>query len=148
MTWIPLVGSAIGLICGGYISDVLSTRYGRRGRILFLIISGIAAFPFIFLALSGFSYKWSFSWLFIGTLFSESWLGVLIVLYLSLLPKKMHASGIALAFLIIWNIAGNMTLLVDPLKSLLGEEAALIILYPGLVALSSFILWGVYPLLE
>jgi hypothetical protein len=148
MTWIPLIGSAIGLIGGGWISDLLSLRCGKRGRILFLIVSGISAFPLLFLALSGFSYKWTFSWLFIGTLFSESWLGVLIVLYLNLLPKKMHSSGISLAFLIIWNLAGNMTLLVDPFKSWFGEEAALILLYPGLVALSSFILWGVYPLLH
>ena len=66
-----------------------------------------------------------------GLLIGEMWLGVCTAVVVDLSPAHLTTSCVALYFLIIQIIGGNMNLLVTPLTECFNLRVALLIMFPG-----------------
>jgi len=112
LSWMPLVGSGFGSICGGILSDKLAERFARVSvRPLLIALGNLIAVPIVAYAFLS-SYPTCFlvqiASGFVGELyFSQS--SVLVIL---LTPTHLVACSIALFSLIINTIAGISLLLV------------------------------------
>ena len=111
LSWMPLVGSALGSVCGGILSDKLAERCGVSVRPLLIAVGNLIAVPIVAYAFMT-SYPTCFlvqiASGFVGELyFSQS--SVLVIL---LTPAHLVACSIALFSLIINTIAGVSLLLV------------------------------------
>ena len=85
-----------------------------------------------------------FPWCFISLLpafaFGEMWIGVTIAVVVDIVPVLIQGSVIAVYLFIITVIGGNFNILVTVfVQAGLGREWALLITFPGLYMLSSFL---------
>ena len=86
----------------------------------------------------------SFPWCFISLLpafaFGEMWIGVTIAMVVDIVPVLIQGSVIAVYLFIITIIGGNFNILVTVfVQAGLDQEWALLITFPGLYILSSFL---------
>ncbi|OXA59747.1 D-xylose transporter [Folsomia candida] len=143
LTWITIFGGSIGVIFGGFVSDILVSRLGLSARALVLAVSQVVAFPFA-LATLCYDPPISFFALLIGYFFAEMWYGVVFAILVELLPHEIRSLGMAVALFAINNFGGNVPVIISPLSNALSYRTALIYLYPGSLLLSSFLFFMGY----
>jgi len=85
-----------------------------------------------------------FPWCFISLLpafaFGEMWIGVTLAVVVDIVPVLIQGSVIAMFLFVITVIGGNFNILVTVfVQAGLGREWALLIMFPGLYILSSFL---------
>lgn len=115
MSWIPLVSGSIGVVFGGFISDRVVSRIGFHGRVWVIIISQLAAAPFVFGVLF-LSPPWAYISLIPTYIIGEMWIPITLAVLVELVPAEVRTAAVAFYFFVISNIGGNMPLLVDPVK--------------------------------
>ena len=149
-----IVGGATGVLTGGIASDrllkVLQRRRrqdsggsssinqeeaGARARLLVLALSLALASPFAVCVLC-LSPPWAFLSLFAYYFFSETWLGVLFVAVVELVPQRPKTGVLGVFLFLMNNAGGNLPVLVDPLSKAIGYREALLLFYPAFVLLS------------
>ncbi|XP_013388870.1 protein spinster homolog 1 [Lingula anatina] len=147
MSVIPLVGGSIGVVLGGFISDVIVKRRGPTARVLVLVASQVLAAPFAAGALF-LPAPWAYISLIPSNIIGEMWVGVTLAVVVELVPSKVRTSAVAVYLFIITNIGGNIPLLVPPLQTafevMTDDKAeslryALYILFPGLYVAGAFL---------
>ncbi|XP_041370209.1 MFS-type efflux pump MSMEG_3705-like isoform X2 [Gigantopelta aegis] len=145
MSWIPLVGGSIGVVLGGFISDVVVYKRGLHFRVIILVASQILAAPFaagtLFL-----DPPYAFLSQIPTYIIGEMWVGVTLTVLVELVPSNIRTSAVAVYLFIISNVGGAMPLLVPPIQQALENNGynktdalrgALYVLYPGLYVLGS-----------
>eukprot|EP00602_Paraphysomonas_sp_CaronLab_P006014 CAMPEP_0185017394 /NCGR_PEP_ID=MMETSP1103-20130426/357_1 /TAXON_ID=36769 /ORGANISM="Paraphysomonas bandaiensis, Strain Caron Lab Isolate" /LENGTH=360 /DNA_ID=CAMNT_0027546793 /DNA_START=538 /DNA_END=1617 /DNA_ORIENTATION=+ len=113
MSWVPLVGSGLGSMLGGYFSDILvrSKHYGLYGRPFVAATSSVVSLPFVILALLA-GYPDCFLYFIPSGLTGEMYIGASLALVADLTPVDLVVPSVALFMFIVTIIGGNATLLV------------------------------------
>eukprot|EP01084_Bolivina_argentea_P036501 67535_1 len=148
MQWIPLIGGCFGALLGGYISDRYVKKSEPWKRLLILVTSNIVAAPFAFLAL-WLPAPYCYLMLIPSNVIGEMWVGICIALVIELVPSKMKTTALSVYFFWI-GLGGFFPLAVTPIQTFIcgnnrpascnvGLQWALVILFPGLYAVSSLI---------
>lgn len=145
MSWIPLVGGSLGVVLGGFISDLIVKRKGPHARIIVLVVSQLLAAPFAAGALF-LKPPYAYISLIPSNIIGEMWVGVTLAVVIELVPTRIRTSAVAVYLFIISNIGGNVPLLVPPIQQAFedagssktdGLRYALYILFPGLYVLGA-----------
>jgi hypothetical protein len=136
MSWIPLVGSGLGSMLGGHLSDILSRNtggwgFGRAGRPIVAGTSALVSTPFVILALLAgypgcFLYFIPSGWVSLLCVrlttdciqTGEMYLGASLALLSDITPISLIVPSVALFMFIITIIGGNAPLLVPLVLSL------------------------------
>lgn len=141
----PVISGVIGTTFGGALTDYLRRGdkfSGIQGALLVLSLCHMIAAPLMVLVLT-LDDPYCFILLFITVLFSEMWFGVYIVAVSELFQPQKRGSAIAYTIFILRIVAGNVPGLIVPyIRPILGYYWTLMLLVPGLYALSS-VIWGI-----
>ena len=139
LSWVPLIGGTVGALFGGWVSDRVARTRGIAARLWVLIISQLAAIPF----LDGVPYLPPSPWAFLSLLpayaIGEMWIGVCLAIVIAMAPRDTASAAVALFLLVINNVGGSMPLLVPALEMALSLRIALLVLFPGLYLLAALL---------
>ena len=124
-TWyapMMVTGSVLGCICGGYIGDLLSSRFGLSspGRLMLAGVTLIIAAPF-YAGLYLLDFPSCFIMLFFGGFFGELYFAMSLAVWADLIPKRVYLMAIAIFISVNILVASNSTLLVPLLKKSLDN---------------------------
>ena len=64
------------------------------------------------------------------------WFGIMFAVLLDIVPPTVKSLSLACFLFVMNNIGGNAPVLITPLRKAVGYRTALLIMYPGLFALS------------
>lgn len=136
MSWVPIVGSALGSMVGGFLSDSILQRFSASQstlrtlsiRALISGISNLVALPLI---------VWSFFLPYPGCFLIYIGSGMVGEVYFSqalammsdarIIPRELTTSSVALFMLIVTIIGGNSPLLVPALMPVVGFDQQVLI---------------------
>ncbi|XP_039262750.2 protein spinster-like [Styela clava] len=138
MTLSPIIGGTVGIALGGFISDLVVSKYGANTRMWVLATSQLIASPFAF----GVLYldpPFCFFSLIGAYLFAEMWFGILFAVLVELLPTHIRSTCLATFFFVVSNVASLVLLSVPDLKNNMGSREALTLVYPGFYLISSLL---------
>ncbi|XP_055516283.1 probable galactarate/D-glucarate transporter GarP isoform X1 [Leucoraja erinacea] len=138
LSWIPLVGGCIGAVAGGLIADQLVKRRGLYARVWVLVVSQVAAAPFVAGAL-WLKPPYSFISLIPANIIGEMGIGVALTIVVELVAPAVRTPVVAIYIFIISNIGGNAPLLVTPLTRRWSLRLALLVLCPGMFVAGSLL---------
>ncbi|XP_067867937.1 protein spinster homolog 1-like [Heterodontus francisci] len=138
LSWIPLVGGCLGAVSGGFISDQLVKRRGLYARVWVLVLSQVAAAPFVAGAL-WLNPPYCFLSLIPANIMGEMGIGVTLTVIVELVTPSIRTPAVAIYIFIISNVGGNAPLLVTPLTVLWGLRVALLVLCPGMYITGSLL---------
>merc|ERR1712062_278584 len=134
----PTLG-CVGVFAGGYISDLVVTRWGVHSRLWLLGLFTLLATPFSLLTLH-FDPPYAFTTLIFYYFFAETWFSLVFTVLVEIVPASIRSFCIGTFLFLMNNVGGNLPLLIDPLAKLrgLGLQTALYIFWPGLIASKIF----------
>lgn len=127
ISWIPLVGSGVGGIMGGYLSDLAFAMFSKMGeggthaRMYVAAVSNLAATPFVILSLF-LKFPWCFLVFLPSGWVGEMYIGLSLAAVADMVPQSMTTTSIALYMCVITFIGGSATLLVPLLKGWYDED--------------------------
>lgn len=139
LSWVPLLGGIVGALFGGWVSDKLAKTRGIAARLWVLIVSQLAAIPFLVGALYLPPSPWAFLSLLPAYAIGEMWIGVCLAVVIAMAPRDITSAAVALFLFIINNLGGSMPLLVPPLEMSIGLRSAILVLFPGLYFLAALL---------
>ena len=137
LSWVPLIGGTVGALFGGWVSDRVARTRGITARLWVLIISQLAAIPFLVGVLYLPPSPWAFLSLLPAYAIGEMWIGVCLAVVIAMAPRDIASAAVALFLLIINNIGGSLPLLVPALEMVISLRIALLLLFPGLYLLAA-----------
>lgn len=127
ISWVPLVGSGVGGIMGGYFSDVAYRMFAKMGqggthaRLYVAAISSLLATPFVVLSLF-LEFPWCFLVFLPSGWVGEMYIGLSLAAVVDLVPQRMTTMSVALYMCVITFVGGSATLLVPLLKGWYDED--------------------------
>ena len=65
------------------------------------------------------------------------WFGVLFAILVEVIPAEICSFTVAIFLFIMNNVGGNLPVIVDPLRQLMGYREVLLLVYPGFYLLSN-----------
>lgn len=135
MSWIPMVFGSAGALLGGWASDALLARWGRRAQVGLLVVSQLTSAPLALLVLllpAPAAFIADGAYLLAG----EGYIGVCYALLMDFAPPEAHTFIIAVYLFFLANLGGNAGLLLPPMQRALGGDLmkALAVLWPGAIA--------------
>eukprot|EP00752_Nemacystus_decipiens_P014368 g12780.t1 len=116
VSWVPLVGGSLGAMMGGILSDRIAKEYGTAGRLWVVVVSNAIATPFAVGVLLA-PYPWCFLCLLVVSLVGEMWIGIMVTCIMTLVPRHVRVTSVALYNFFITNLSGLCTLLVPPIRA-------------------------------
>ena len=136
MSWIPAVAGSIGAVAGGYLADRVVKRRGLNARLLVMVLSNLMAAP---LAAGALWLPTPAAYLILlpTNVVGEMWIGATLAVVTELAVPELRTMAVAIFLFVIMNMGGNANLVLPWLEQSLSQQHALLILYPGLYALSS-----------
>ncbi|XP_072421856.1 protein spinster homolog 1-like [Chiloscyllium punctatum] len=138
LSWIPLVGGCLGALSGGLISDQLVKQSGIHARVWVLVVSQVAAAPFVAGAI-WLNPPYCFLSLIPANIMGEMGIGVTLTIIVEMVSPSVCSPAVAIYIFIISNVGGNAPLLVTPLTRAWGLRAALLVLCPGMYIAGSLL---------
>ncbi|KAK2713773.1 probable 4-methylmuconolactone transporter isoform X2 [Artemia franciscana] len=138
MTLVSIFGGSFGIIAGGFVSDRVVSKVGLHARAWVLGLSQLLAAPFAIGVLL-LPAPYTFISLLISYIFAETWFGILFAVLVEVLPSYMSSTTIGVFLFIMNNVGGNLPVIVEPLKQLMGFRGALLLLYPGFYIISALL---------
>lgn len=139
LSWVPLIGGTVGALFGGWVSDRVARTRGIAARLWVLIISQLAAIPFLVGVLYLPPSPWAFLSLLPAYAIGEMWIGVCLAVVIAMAPRDTASAAVALFLLVINNLGGSMPLLVPALEMAISLRIALLLLFPGLYLLAALL---------
>jgi len=139
--WILLAsvcGGSFGVFAGGFFSDRLVSKLGLHSRLWLLAACTLAAAPFA----AGVLYldpPIAMGALIGYYLFAETWFAVLFTVIVEIVEPEVRATCIAVFLFCMNQVGGNLPVIITPIKAQLDYRTALVIVWPGFTALSSFL---------
>ncbi|XP_034933644.1 putative metabolite transport protein HI_1104 [Chelonus insularis] len=134
---VTIVVGSIGVVAGGIISDKFVAKLGIRSRVAVLAISQLVATPFSFGSVY-FNPLWAMITLGISYFFAEMWFGIVFAVMVEIVPLSMRSTTIGVFLFVMNNIGGNLPILVEPTRKVIGFRESLYIYYAGFYGISSF----------
>ncbi|XP_015121157.1 uncharacterized protein LOC107043949 [Diachasma alloeum] len=133
---VTIVVGSIGVVVGGVISDKFVAKMGIRSRVACLAISQLIATPFAFgsVALEPLG---AIITLGISYFFAEMWFGIVFAIVVEIVPLSMRSTTVGVFLFVMNNIGGNLPILVEPLRRIIGFRESLYVLYAGFYGISS-----------
>ncbi|XP_059097957.1 uncharacterized protein LOC131892189 isoform X2 [Tigriopus californicus] len=158
LTTCSIVGGTSGLLLGGLLSDFAKRRMGIRARFWVLTASQLLSTPFAWAMLllpPPWSYvalllyyclgkfdpmhsstsKNNFRDINVLSFSAETWLAILFAILIELTKPRNRAMTSAIFVFAMNNLAGLLSLLVDPLSKILSFRLALMIMWPSFIIL-------------
>ncbi|XP_018323578.1 uncharacterized protein LOC108735867 [Agrilus planipennis] len=135
---ITLVIGSAGVVVGGVFSDKVVAKLGVRFRVLVLLVSQVIAIPFAFAALYCEPIGAMIT-LAISFFFAEMWFGIMFAILTEIVPDHLKSTTIGSFLFVIYNIGGNLPIVVDPVSKAIGYREALYVFYVAAYALSSIL---------
>jgi len=137
LTVCTIGGGSVGVVGGGYLSDLAVTRLGLHSRLWLLSICTLMATPFAILTLY-LQPPHAFATLFAYYFFAETWFSLLFTVVVEIVPPAIRSGCVGTFLFLMNNVGGNLPMLVDPLTKVqgLGLHSTLYIMWPGLLAAS------------
>jgi len=136
LTVCSIGGGSVGVVSGGYITDVLQKRFGLHSRLWvqsgfltlatpFAVLTLYLAPPYCFIALALYYFC------------AETWFAILFTVIVEIVPESTR--GICTAFfLFVMNIiAGSLGILIEQARVAIGFKKAMYIFFPGLIAVDA-----------
>jgi len=138
LTVCTIGGGSVGVVGGGYLSDLAVTKLGLHSRLWLLSICTLMATPFAILTLY-LEPPHAFATLFGYYFFAETWFSLLFTVVVEVVPASIRSGSVGTFLFLMNNVGGNLPMLVDPLTKVqgLGLQSTLYIMWPGLVAASA-----------
>ncbi|KAF7990357.1 hypothetical protein HCN44_000162 [Aphidius gifuensis] len=133
---VTIVIGSIGVVVGGVVSDKFVAKMGIKSRVACLAISQIIATPFAFGSVY-FSPLWAMITLGISYFFAEMWFGIVFAIVVEIVPLSMRSTTVGVFLFVMNNIGGNLPILVEPTRQLIGFRESLYIYYAGFYGISS-----------
>lgn len=133
-----IAGGSVGVVGGGWLSDLVVSRLGLHSRLWLLALATLLATPFSILTLY-LQPPYAFATLMGYYFFAETWFSLLFTVVVETVPASIRSGCIGTFLFLMNNVGGNLPMLVDPLTKVpgLGLQSALYITWPGLTALSA-----------
>ena len=138
LTVCSIVGGSVGVVSGGFITDILQKKFGLHSRLwvqsgFLLLATPFAALtvylepPYCFIALALYYFC------------AETWFAILFTVIVEIVPPNTR--GICTAFfLFVMNIiAGSLGILVEDVGDAIGLKETMYIFFPGLIALDAIL---------
>lgn len=72
---------------------------------------------------------------------AEMWLGILFAVLVAIIPTKVRTTAMSIFLFIINNVGGNLPVLVEPTRRVIGYRESLYIYYAGFYCLSEIIVF-------
>lgn len=115
VSWMPIVGSGVGSVLGGFLSDTYAKRYGLKFRPFLIGVGNILASPFIYLAFNT-THPYCFLVQVLSGFLGEMYFGQSIaILVIVLGPTDLVLCSVAVYLLLTSTIAGSIVLIVPSL---------------------------------
>ncbi|XP_046418082.1 putative metabolite transport protein HI_1104 isoform X1 [Neodiprion virginianus] len=133
---VTIVVGSIGVVVGGVVSDKFVAKMGIRSRVAVLAISQLVATPFAFGSVY-FDPLWAIITLGISYFFAEMWFGIVFAILVEIVPLSLRSTTVGIFLFVMNNIGGNLPILVEPLRKMIGFRESLYILYAGFYGISS-----------
>ncbi|XP_043478293.1 putative metabolite transport protein HI_1104 isoform X2 [Leptopilina heterotoma] len=133
---VTIVIGSIGVVVGGVVSDKFVAKMGIKSRVAVLAISQLVATPFAFGSVY-FDPLWAMITLGISYFFAEMWFGILFAILVEIVPLSVRSTTVGIFLFVMNNIGGNLPILVEPTRLVLGFREALYIFYAGFYGISS-----------
>jgi MFS family permease len=121
MAWVPIIGSGLGSIIGGILSDKLVVVWGNRARSWVCASGCFLAAPFVYLSLNA-NFPLCFIYLAVSGLFGEAYLSQSLALLVDYTPKQLTVSSIALFSFFFTLLGGNAPSLVPALIRIFSDK--------------------------
>ncbi|XP_018334826.1 uncharacterized protein LOC108743734, partial [Agrilus planipennis] len=141
---ITLVIGSAGVVVGGVFSDKVVAKLGVRFRVLVLLVSQVIAIPFAFAALYCEPIGAMIT-LAISFFFAEMWFGIMFAILTEIVPDHLKSTTIGSFLFVIYNIGGNLPIVVDPVSKAIGYREALYVFYVAAYALSKYKSYRISP---
>jgi len=138
LTVCSIFGGSVGVVSGGFITDILQKKFGLHSRLwvqsgFLLVATPFAALtvylepPYCFIALALYYFC------------AETWFAILFTVIVEIVPQNTR--GICTAFfLFVMNIiAGSLGILVEDVGDAIGLKETMYIFFPGLIALDAIL---------
>lgn len=140
MSWVPVVFGSCGALLGGIAADWLLRHYGPNYRIGLLFVGQLLAAPCAAASLL-LPHPYAFLLYALFLLIGETYIGTCYAVLMDRTPQRFHSFIVAVYIFFMANLGGNANLLLPPIQSLCGDSmlTALIILYPGFVAIAGLL---------
>jgi len=123
------------------VSDKIVKKVGIQARAWVLAVSQLLASPLAAGVLL-LPPPYSFISLLAAYIFAEMWMGIMFAILIEIVPKPLCSLVIGVFIFIMNNVGGNLPVVIDPLKKLIGYREVLFIFYPGALLLSA-VLFGI-----
>ncbi|KAG8035046.1 hypothetical protein G9C98_001536 [Cotesia typhae] len=133
---VTIVIGSIGVVVGGVVSDKFVAKMGIRSRVAVLAISQIIATPFAFGSVY-FNPLGAMITLGISYFFAEMWFGIVFAVMVEIVPLNMRSTTVGVFLFVMNNIGGNLPILVEPTRQVIGFRESLYIYYAGFYGISS-----------
>ncbi|XP_015608750.1 uncharacterized protein LOC107274277 [Cephus cinctus] len=133
---VTIVVGSIGVVVGGVVSDKFVAKMGIRSRVAVLAISQLIATPFAFGSVY-FGPLWAIITLGVSYFFAEMWFGIVFAILVEIVPLNMRSTIVGVFLFVMNNIGGNLPILVEPTRKVIGFRESLYIYYAGFYGISS-----------
>ncbi|KAK0159577.1 hypothetical protein PV327_010673 [Microctonus hyperodae] len=133
---VTIVIGSIGVVVGGVVSDKFVAKMGIKSRVAVLAISQLIATPFAFGSVY-FGPLWAMITLGISYFFAEMWFGIVFAIMVEIVPLNMRSTTVGIFLFVMNNIGGNLPILVEPTRQVIGFRESLYIYYAGFYGISS-----------
>ncbi|KAK0079063.1 hypothetical protein PV325_001784 [Microctonus aethiopoides] len=133
---VTIVIGSIGVVVGGVVSDKFVAKMGIKSRVAVLAISQLIATPFAFGSVY-FGPLWAMITLGISYFFAEMWFGIVFAIMVEIVPLSMRSTTVGIFLFVMNNIGGNLPILVEPTRQIIGFRESLYIYYAGFYGISS-----------
>lgn len=133
-----VIGGSIGILVGGIVSDKIVKRIGLEGRAWVLAGSQALACPLAAGVLL-LEPPYNFISLLCAYTFAEMWMGVLFAILLELVPSNVCSIITGMFLFVMNNVGGNLPVVINPIKDMIGYRETLFIFYPGGYLMSAIV---------
>ncbi|KAG7205141.1 hypothetical protein KM043_005510 [Ampulex compressa] len=133
---VTIVIGGIGVVVGGVVSDKFVAKMGIRSRVAVLAISQLIATPF---ALGSVYFEPLYAMISLGIsyFFAEMWFGIVFAVVVEIVPLSMRSTVVGVFLFVMNNIGGNLPILVEPTRWVIGFRESLYIFNAGFYGISS-----------
>merc|ERR1711892_1584288 len=118
LTVCSIVGGSVGVVSGGFITDILQKKFGLHSRLW-------VQSAFLTLALYYFC--------------AETWFAILFTVIVEIVPENTRGISTAFFLFVMNIIAGSLGILVESVGDAIGLKETMYIFFPGLIALDAIL---------